>query len=90
MSSGISTTKKSAMAYNAKAAKSVGWGDRIPCGLIGQYPNLGQAPDSELFALLWRAFKRIIGSTLTESWDEDLSACSSSMIKLRTGSPSGL
>lgn len=57
MSSGISTTKKSAMAYNAKAAKSVGWGDMIPCGLIGQYPNLGQAPDSELFALAVESFQ---------------------------------
>lgn len=57
MSEKISTSRKSACTYNAKASSSVGWGGSIPCGAIEAYPGLASDPSSEDFALAVEAFQ---------------------------------
>jgi len=50
MSNGIIHTSNKACSYNLKSSSSLGWGGRIPCEAIEEYPGLANDPGSKDFA----------------------------------------
>ena len=56
-------SESSAIMYNSRAARLVGWGDNIPSHIIDSYPGLGASPDSpEFFQAVLQVQRLLFGN----------------------------